>query len=227
MFKSILAFLSHLPLVVLIIFVVHHHTIRLSLPLSLQGFPKLIRALRRLIQRFPLSSCSKNYIQTKVFLWKPAITARPQQTFFKKVLLMARTRSPQTSPLSWSAASLATIAALSSLGTPAFAHHDRYRDNPDGYTNTNHPHFNEIIPICTPAMLAAIDRFRPIFASLPAGKRSRIWEKDGYTYSKYQLTGEGNTTRSCHAEKGKDPFVRTEEEMKEEMEEEEENAPPS
>ena len=118
---------------------------------------------------------------------------------------------------SWSAASLATIAALSSLGTPAFAHHDRYRDNSNVYTNTNHPHFNQIIPICTPAMITAINEFRLIHPTLQ-GAGPRIWEKDGYIYSQYQLAGFGDTTRSCHAEKGKDPFVRTEEEMEEEME---------
>ena len=53
---------------------------------------------------------------------------------------------------SWSAASLATIAALSSYGTPAFAHHFRYRDIiPDDkdYDLMSHPNYNQIVPICT------------------------------------------------------------------------------
>ena len=54
---------------------------------------------------------------------------------------------------SWSAASLATIAALSSYGTPAFGHHFKYRDlisnNPE-YSFRNHPLRDSIVPICTP-----------------------------------------------------------------------------
>ena len=58
---------------------------------------------------------------------------------------------------SWSAASLATIAVLSSYGTPAFGHHFRYRDvnvewESDGGRDDfrSHPWFNSIVPICTP-----------------------------------------------------------------------------
>lgn len=64
-------------------------------------------------------------------------------------------------------------------------------------------------------MITAVNEFRLIHPTL-IGAGPRIWEKDGYIYSQYQFAGLGETTRSCHARKGEDPFIRTEEEMEEE-----------
>ena len=62
---------------------------------------------------------------------------------------------------SWSAASLATIAALSSYGTPAFAHHFRY----PGYESRAsilsgtfpHPSRGQIVPTCSEGQIEAAD----------------------------------------------------------------------
>ena len=84
---------------------------------------------------------------------------------------------------SWSAASLATIAVLSSYGTPAFAHHFTYEEylyevyGGYDYIYQNHPLLNSIIPICTP---------REIRSGVKHGSAD-VFLRGGPTYFVYDL----------------------------------------
>ena len=117
---------------------------------------------------------------------------------------------------SWSAASLATIAALSSYGTPAFAHlgsgedghYNRYRDSPFFDANRyTHPLPNQVVPTCTTEMLSAAKR-------LPSGNS---WKLGTYIYHYYRAvtilredtsTGTGIIYIYCHEESdNRDPIV--------------------
>ena len=116
--------------------------------------------------------------------------------------LLKRTRAPGAHPLAWPATTSFAALAILSLGMPALAHHDRYRDHPNAYLRSSHPLYNEKIPKCTAKML---DKHRMYVAprgEVPTGGYS--WTKGEYTYYKYQTHSFDQDgwfhTRSCHVE---------------------------
>ena len=93
--------------------------------------------------------------------WLPPATAPSFKDLPRQTRSPLRMTHPKPSALfskkalnlfSWSAASLATIAVLSSYGTPAFGHHIRYGD-----VEPDHPYSGAIFPICDPETIKIIE----------------------------------------------------------------------
>ena len=110
---------------------------------------------------------------------------------------------------SWSAASLATIAALFSYGSPAFGHHFRYRDivAEPGYSWRNHPLRGSIVPICTSEEIKSVDNSR----SSRGYYRLDNLTQGVATYALGFIGRDGNLVffRHCHGGENNPPIITT------------------